>query len=90
MRLLSVITLALTAITASAAPQGIDVSSYQPNIDWSAVKANGVEFAYIKATEGTSMYSPKLCSFFVGDAQDVTTRLYKSLFLQPIHWCNQR
>ncbi|KAG6858087.1 hypothetical protein C0993_006597, partial [Termitomyces sp. T159_Od127] len=53
MKLLSAITLALAAVTASAAPQGIDVSGYQPGINWSTVKANGVEFAYIKATEGT-------------------------------------
>ena len=32
--------------------QGIDVSKYQGTIDWQAVKQGGVEFAYIKATEG--------------------------------------
>lgn len=31
---------------------GIDVSKYQGNIDWQAVKDAGVDFAYIKATEG--------------------------------------
>ena len=31
-----------------------EVSGYQPSINWSTVKANGVQFAYIKATEGTS------------------------------------
>ena len=36
-----------------AQPQGIDVSGYQPSINWATVKANGVTFAYIKATEGT-------------------------------------
>lgn len=62
MKLHSVISLVLVAavprVPASplekrAAPQGIDVSSYQPNIDWATVKANGIAFAYIKATEGT-------------------------------------
>lgn len=43
----------LTELTKRAAPQGIDVSSYQPSINWATVKANGVAFAYIKATEGT-------------------------------------
>jgi hypothetical protein len=33
---------------------GIDVSAYQPNVNWNTVKSNGVSFAYIKATEGTS------------------------------------
>ena len=32
--------------------QGIDVSKYQGNIDWNAVKNSGVKFAWIKATEG--------------------------------------
>lgn len=32
--------------------QGIDVSHHQGVIDWPAVKAAGVEFAYIKTTEG--------------------------------------
>jgi lysozyme len=31
---------------------GIDVSKYQGDIDWSAVKESGVAFAFIKATEG--------------------------------------
>lgn len=35
-------------------PQGIDVSGFQPNVNWNTVKANGISFAFIKATEGTS------------------------------------
>jgi lysozyme len=31
---------------------GIDVSKYQGDIDWQAVKQAGIAFAYIKATEG--------------------------------------
>ena len=37
-----------------AQPKGIDVSSYQCSVTWNTVVANGVSFAYIKATEGTS------------------------------------
>jgi GH25 family lysozyme M1 (1,4-beta-N-acetylmuramidase) len=37
-----------------ASPQGIDVSDFQPSVNWATVKANGISFAYIKATEGTS------------------------------------
>lgn len=33
--------------------EGIDVSHYQPNVDWAQVKASGREFAFIKASEGT-------------------------------------
>lgn len=32
--------------------QGIDVSQWQGDIDWDQVRASGVRFAYIKATEG--------------------------------------
>ena len=32
--------------------QGIDVSKYQGDIDWDAVKNSGVKFVWIKATEG--------------------------------------
>ena len=32
--------------------RGIDVSHHQGSIDWNAIAASGVEFAYIKATEG--------------------------------------
>jgi GH25 family lysozyme M1 (1,4-beta-N-acetylmuramidase) len=33
---------------------GMDVSSWQGNVNWSGAWANGAKFAYIKATEGTS------------------------------------
>ncbi len=32
--------------------QGIDVSKYQGDVDWQAVAGSGVQFAWIKATEG--------------------------------------
>jgi lysozyme len=32
--------------------QGIDVSSHNGDIDWQAVKAAGIDFAYLKTTEG--------------------------------------
>ncbi len=35
-------------------PSGIDVSHYQGTVDWSAVAAGGVTFAFAKATEGNS------------------------------------
>ena len=39
-------------------PPGIDVSHYQGSINWSSVKAAGIQFAYIKATEGTTYTDP--------------------------------
>lgn len=34
--------------------RGVDVSHYQGNIDWDALQSQGIMFAYIKATEGSS------------------------------------
>jgi len=34
--------------------RGVDVSHYQGNVDWNQIQAQGVMFAYIKATEGSS------------------------------------
>jgi len=39
----------------SAIAEGIDVSGYQPLIDWPGVAASGVAFAFIKATESTTL-----------------------------------
>lgn len=33
--------------------QGVDVSHYQGEIDWSRIEEQGIQFAYIKATEGS-------------------------------------
>lgn len=35
--------------------KGVDVSSYQGLIDWVEVKASGITFAFIKATEGLTL-----------------------------------
>ena len=41
-----------------AVPQGIDVSDFQTSVNWATVKTNGISFAYVKATEGTSKLTP--------------------------------
>ncbi|KAG6908001.1 hypothetical protein DXG01_006536 [Tephrocybe rancida] len=67
MKLISAITLSFAAIAVNAAsPQGIDVSNYQPSINWATVKANGVKFAFIKATEGTGYTNPSFSSQYTG------------------------
>ena len=38
--------------------EGIDVSIYQGNIDWNKVKQSGIDFAYIKASQGINSYDP--------------------------------
>jgi lysozyme len=37
---------------------GIDVARFQTTIDWPTVRANGVSFAFIKATEGGDLVDP--------------------------------
>jgi GH25 family lysozyme M1 (1,4-beta-N-acetylmuramidase) len=63
MKLFSALSLAIAVANANpillekrADPQGIDVSGFQPSVNWATVKANGVTFAFIKATEGTSLF----------------------------------
>lgn len=43
--------------------RGIDVSTYQGDINWAEVKADGIDFAMIKATQGRSESSPNLRNF---------------------------
>ncbi|GAA1803285.1 hypothetical protein GCM10009835_22740 [Planosporangium flavigriseum] len=57
--------------SAAAAPAGypvtgIDVSSWQGNVDWNQVAAAGAKFAYVKATEGTSYVNPYFNSQYNG------------------------
>ena len=34
--------------------RGVDVSAYQGSVDWQTLSAQGIDFAFIKATEGSS------------------------------------
>ena len=38
--------------------RGVDVSSYQGNVNWPVLASQEVDFAYIKATEGSSSQDP--------------------------------
>jgi GH25 family lysozyme M1 (1,4-beta-N-acetylmuramidase) len=54
-----VVALALVPVAgAQTAPQGIDVSHWQGNIGWLQVGAAGFDFAFAKATEGTTYTDP--------------------------------
>lgn len=48
--------------------RGIDVSRYQGTIDWPAVAASGVHFAFIKATEGGDHRDPRFLENWEGAA----------------------
>jgi GH25 family lysozyme M1 (1,4-beta-N-acetylmuramidase) len=47
-------------------PKGMDVSSWQGNVNWSAAWSNGARFAYVKATEGTSYRNPYFAQQYDG------------------------
>ncbi|MEV4638041.1 GH25 family lysozyme [Actinoplanes sp. NPDC049548] len=60
-----------TALDASAGvtdtrPRGVDVSSYQAGFDWTGATANGISFAYVKATEGTTYRNPRFAEQYNG------------------------
>jgi GH25 family lysozyme M1 (1,4-beta-N-acetylmuramidase) len=48
---------------------GLDVSSWQGNVDWIAVAANGARLAYVKATESTSYVNPYFAQQYGGALQ---------------------
>lgn len=59
--LAAVLTFAVSAsrpAQAASGLPGIDVSHYQGSINWSAARSSGIQFAYIKATEGTTYHDP--------------------------------
>lgn len=45
---------------------GIDVSHYQGEVDWPAVAASGVRFAFIKATDGIDDVDPRFARNWTG------------------------
>nr|WP_133884396.1 lysozyme [Glycomyces sp. NRRL B-16210] len=60
--LTTIMTAAGLAVASPAQAQGlagIDVSHYQGSINWTSVRNAGIQFAYIKATEGTSYKDPQ-------------------------------
>jgi lysozyme len=46
--------------------KGIDVSNHQERIDWARAKADGISFAYVKASEGTTFADPKYAAHVTG------------------------
>src|SRR3954471_21897306 len=48
--------------------RGIDVSKSQGTVDWTAVKAAGYAFAYVKATDGETYVDPTFEQSWTGAA----------------------
>jgi lysozyme len=57
-----------TTIVCGVGPtvRGIDVSYYQGNIDWNQVKGAGVEFAFIRVSDGTGFPDPRFATYWAG------------------------
>jgi len=53
-------------VGATATVPGIDVASYQGNVNWATQWSNGKRFAYVKATEGTSYTNPYFAQQYNG------------------------
>ncbi|MFC4494563.1 lysozyme [Streptomyces ovatisporus] len=52
--------------TLAASVEGVDVSSHNGGVPWSTLYKQGVRFAYVKATEGTSYTNPKFAQQYNG------------------------
>jgi lysozyme len=46
--------------------RGVDVSSYQGDIDWTVLSGEGIDFAYVKATEGSSYVDTRFAANWEG------------------------
>jgi GH25 family lysozyme M1 (1,4-beta-N-acetylmuramidase) len=53
-----------TDVGALATTSGIDVSRWQGTINWESVHNAGVQFAYLKATEGTGVKDPNFNAYY--------------------------
>ncbi|GLF94622.1 lysozyme [Streptomyces yaizuensis] len=52
--------------TRAVQTEGVDVASHQGNVDWAALWASGVKWAYVKATEGTYYRNPYYAQQYTG------------------------
>lgn len=48
---------------------GIDISKYQPSVDWATARDSGVSFAFIKATEGGDRLDSSFASHWRGSQE---------------------
>jgi GH25 family lysozyme M1 (1,4-beta-N-acetylmuramidase) len=60
--------------------QGIDVYHGDGEVDWKAVKKNGIEFAFVKATEGTNFVDKR----FEANMKGATAA---EVLIGPYHFC---
>lgn len=63
--------------------QGIDISAHQETVDWRKVRAAGIDFAILKATEGEDYTDPKLTRGRVAGARQAGLAVGAYHFLRP-------
>lgn len=63
---------------------GIDVSHYQGTVDWSSVKNSGVQFVYVKASQGTTSTDPMFATN-VNGARAVGLSVGAYHFANPVY-----
>ncbi len=77
--------LALLTLTGGSAAagfvEGIDISHWQGTIDWTSVKTSGIDFAFMKATQGNSYVDPT----FQTNIQNATAA---GVLVGPYHFCD--
>jgi GH25 family lysozyme M1 (1,4-beta-N-acetylmuramidase) len=79
-RSIGVAVTALAAFATSAlayADDGVDLSHYQGSVTWSKVRSDGISFAFMKATEGTTYADPTLQRNWQGAEQ---VGIYRSAY----------
>ena len=77
-----------TTLEQRAQPKGLDVSGYQPNINWPKVKADGASFVFIKVPLSLhSFYQRPKVNLFVGNRRHI---LPEPTILLSVHGSHQR
>lgn len=76
------------ACAPGATLEGVDVSSYQGTIDWTAVKASGRAFAFIRLADGTSGDSHFAQNWAAAKAAGLTVGAYQ--YFRPTHDVGQQ
>jgi GH25 family lysozyme M1 (1,4-beta-N-acetylmuramidase) len=63
-----------SSLAAATQTPGIDVSSWQGNVDWASWWSQGMKFAFVKATEGTTYRNPYFAQQYNGSYNVGMTR----------------
>jgi len=62
--------------------KGIDISHYDPQVDWIKAKSDGVQFVYIKCTQGSGFVDP-LCATHGHNAKSADVKIGYYHFANP-------